>query len=161
MNEINGMEEFPVAVRNQAGNYFKEGYNCAEAIFLTYQPLLSPEIDPSMVRLFTGFGSGVGESGCMCGALTGSIAALNMIKGRTTNQLSRDEAYKLAKEFADRFFDKYGATCCRVLNPYPFETKEHLVNCLKITGNTAKMMMEFLLEKGLYELDMPESMEKK
>jgi len=151
MNDENVREQLPVEARNKAGNYFKEGYNCAEAIFLTYQPLLAPEIDPSLVRLFTGYGSGVGESGCMCGALTGSIAALNMIKGRTTNQLSRDEAYELAKEFTDRFTEKYGVTCCRALNPYPFETKEHLVNCLKITGNTSKIMMEFLLEKGLYQ----------
>jgi len=151
MNDAIAREQLSVEARNSAGNYFKEGYNCAEALFLTYQPLLAPEIDPSLVRLFTGYGSGVGESGCMCGALTGSIAALNMIKGRTTNQLSRDEAYELAKEFTDRFTEKYGVTCCRALNPHPFETKEHLVNCLKITGNTSKLMMEFLLEKNLYK----------
>ena len=58
---------------------------------LTYRELLAPEMDPAMVSLFTGFGSGVGESGCMCGALTGSISALNMLKGRTSNQTSRDE----------------------------------------------------------------------
>ena len=79
-------EEMSIEMRNKAGNYFKEGYNCAEAIFLTYRELLDPKMDPAMVSLFTGFGSGIGESGCMCGALTGSIAALNMIKGRTTNQ---------------------------------------------------------------------------
>ena len=60
--------------------------------------------------------------------------------------------YELAKEFTDRFTQKYGATCCRALNPHPFETKEHLVNCLKITGNTSKLMMEFLLEKGYLPL---------
>ncbi|HHU17886.1 MAG: hypothetical protein GX892_07350 [Thermoanaerobacteraceae bacterium] len=142
-------EEILIEMRNKAGNYFKEGYNCAEAIFLTYRELLKPEIDPAMVSLFTGFGGGVGESGCMCGALTGSIAALNMVKGRTTNKSSRDEAYQLAKEFTEKFTDQYGVTCCRALNPHPFETKEHLVNCLKITGNTSKMLMEFLVEKGL------------
>jgi C_GCAxxG_C_C family probable redox protein len=153
MYDANVKEQLPVEARNKAGNYFKEGYNCAEAIFLTYQSLLAPEIDPSLVRLFTGYGSGVGESGCMCGALTGSIAALNMKKGRTSNQLSRDEAYELAKEFTDRFTEKYGATCCKALNPHPFETKEHLVNCLKITGNTSKLLMEFLIEKNLYKTE--------
>ena len=127
-------EEMTIEARNKAGNYFKEGYNCAEAIFLTYRELLAPELDPAMVKLMTGFGSGIGESGCMCGALTGSIVALNMVKGRTTNQLSRNEAYQLAREFTELFTEKYGVTCCRSLNPYPFETKEHLTNCLKITG---------------------------
>lgn len=141
--------EMSIEARNKAGNYFKEGYNCAEAVFLTYRELLAPELDPSLVSLMTGFGGGLGESGCMCGALTGSITALNMIKARSTNQTSRDEAYQLAREFTDKFTEKYGATCCRALNPYPFETKEHLTNCLKITGNTSKMLAEFLEEKGL------------
>jgi C_GCAxxG_C_C family probable redox protein len=142
-------EEMSTEARNKAGNYFKEGYNCAESVFLTYRELLAPELDPSLVRLMTGFGGGLGESGCLCGALTGAIASLNMMKGRTTNQSSRDEAYQLAKEFTEKFTDKYGVTCCRALNPYPFETKEHLTNCLKITGNTSKMLAEFLEEKGL------------
>jgi len=72
-----------------------------------------------------------------------------MIKGRTTNQVSRDEAYQMAKDFTEKFTEKYGVTCCRALNPYQFETREHLTNCLKITGNTSKMLMEFLNEKGL------------
>jgi len=142
-------EERAIEARNKAGGYFKEGYNCAEAVFLTYRELLAPEMDPSMVKLMTGFGGGLGESGCLCGALTGSIAALNMLKGRTTNEVSRDEAYQLAKEFTDRFTEKYGVTCCRALNPHPFETREHLTNCLKITGNTSKLLMEFLEEKEL------------
>lgn len=142
-------EEMAVEARNKAGDYFKEGYNCAEAIFLTYRELLAPEMDPAMVKLMTGFGGGLGHHGCMCGALSSSIVALNMIKGRTTNQESRDEAYELAKEFAEKFEDKYNATCCRALNPYPFDTQEHLKNCLKIIGNTSKMLMEYLEEKGL------------
>jgi len=142
--------EMITVARNNSGNYFKEGYNCAEAIFLTFKEILAPEMDSGMVKLVTGFGGGVGESGCMCGALTGSVIALNMIKGRTTNFESREEAYQYAKEFSDRFTEKFGATCCRALNPYPFESREHLVNCLKITGNTGKLLMEFIMEKKLY-----------
>ncbi|MGI6751144.1 MAG: C-GCAxxG-C-C family protein [Anaerovoracaceae bacterium] len=142
-------EEMALEIRNKAGNYFKEGYNCAESIFLTFRELLAPDMDPSTVSLFTGFGGGLGESGCLCGALTGSVVAINILKGRTTNEAPRDEAYALTKEFTDRFTDKYGVTCCRVLNRHPFESREHLVTCLKITGNTGKMLYEFLEEKGL------------
>ena len=135
--------------RNKAGNYFKEGYNCAEAIFLAFREILDPEMDPAFVKLMTGFGGGIGQAGCMCGALTGSIASLNIIKGRQSVRESREESYQLSKEFHDRFVDKYGVTCCRALNPHPFESKEHLINCLKITGNTGKMLMEFIEEKEL------------
>ncbi|MGB5822647.1 MAG: C-GCAxxG-C-C family (seleno)protein [Proteocatella sp.] len=149
--------ELAIQARNKAGNYFKEGYNCAEAVFLAFREILAPEMDPDTVKLLTGFGSGVGESGCMCGALTGSIVSLNMITGRTTNKESRNEAYKYANEFNEKFAEKYGATCCRALNPHPFETKEHLTNCLKITGNTGKLLMEFLIEKDLLKLTEEES----
>lgn len=141
--------EKAIEARNTAGEYFKGGYNCAESVFLTFRELLAPEIDPSMVKLMTGFGGGVGQSGCMCGALTGAIAALNMKIGRTSNEVSRDYAYEIAKEFSERFSEKFGATCCRVLNPYSFTSKEHKINCLKITGTTSKMLMEFIEERGL------------
>lgn len=71
-------------VPSQMHIFYREAFN---ALSRTHQPLLAPEVDPSLVRLFSGYGSGVGESGCMCGALTGSIVALNMVKGRATNQL--------------------------------------------------------------------------
>jgi C_GCAxxG_C_C family probable redox protein len=147
--------EITTEARNKCGNYFKEGYNCTESIFLAFREYLAPEIDEDTVKLLTGFGSGVGYAGCMCGALSGSIVALNMLKGRTSNQESREEAYKVAKEFHDRFENKFGVTCCRALNPYEHDTREQLTHCLKITGNTGKLLMEFLIEKGLYEA--PES----
>jgi len=138
-----------IEARNKAGNYFKEGYNCAEAIFLTFREYLAPEMDPAMVKLLTGFGNGLGKAGCMCGALTGSIMSLNMVKGRTSNDEDRIEAYNHSHEFHDRFEERFGASCCRILNTHPFESREHLTTCLKITGNTAKILMEYLQEKGL------------
>lgn len=143
-------EEIINEARNKAGNYFKEGYNCAEAIFLTFREYLAPEIEPEMVKLVTGFGGGVGESGCMCGALTGSIVALNILKGRVSKDGDRKDAYSCAQEFHDRFVEKFGASCCRALNTHPFESREHLTTCLKITGNTGKLLMEYLQEKDLY-----------
>lgn len=142
-------EEKAIEARNKAGSYYREGYNCAESIFLTYREYLAPELDPSLVKLMTGFGAGMGHHGCMCGALAGSVVALNMLKGRSTSRESRDGAYDLAKEFAEKFEEKNNATCCRVLNPHPFGTIEQKTNCLKIIGNTSKLLMEFLEEKEL------------
>ncbi|ABO50930.1 C_GCAxxG_C_C family protein [Desulforamulus reducens MI-1] len=138
--------------RNKAGGYYKEGYNCAEAIFLAFREYLAPELSPELVKLITGFGSGVGHAGCLCGALSGSVMALNMVKGRTSNQEKRDAAYDTVRQFHDRFREQFGSTDCRVLNPHPHDTPEQLKNCLKITGGTAKLLMEFLQEKSLYKM---------
>lgn len=141
--------DLAMEARNMAGNYFREGYNCAESIFLAFREVLAPELDRELVRLFTGFGGGLGHAGCICGALAASTAILGLLAGRTDCQQDRFRAYNLAKEFHDRFEGNFGATCCRALNPHPYDTPEHLRHCLKITGNTAKLLMDFLLEKKL------------
>ncbi|HBX22352.1 MAG TPA: hypothetical protein DEF34_01770 [Desulfotomaculum sp.] len=140
-------------MRNKAGESFRSGYNCSEAIFTAFRELVAPDLNPELVRVFTGYGGGLGHAGCMCGALTGSVAILGLLTGRVNNEGDREKCYEHARNFHDRFEQKYSATCCRVLNPHPFDTTEHLKNCLKITGNTAKMLTEYLTEKNLVPAD--------
>jgi len=99
--------------------------------------------------MFTGFGGGLGHSGCMCGALSSSEMIIGLFKGRTSNQEDREISYQAAREFHDLFNDRFGGTCCRSLNSHPFDTPEHLKNCIKITGNTGKLLMEYLIQNGL------------
>ena len=145
------MTDKATQARNAAGQYFKDGYNCSEAVLRAATDVLGVPVDEQALRMATGFGGGLGHAGCVCGALAASVMSLGLLKGRTEATQSREEAYELSKEFHRRFQEKFGATCCRVLNPHPFETREHLVNCVKITGNTAKLLLEFLEEKGLTE----------
>lgn len=134
-------------VRNEAGNYYRDGYNCAESVFLAVRPYVAPEINPEVVKMLTGFGGGIGGAGCTCGALTGSIMIINLLKGRENNKGDRKPAYQSAKKFHDIFKDNFKSTCCRALNRHPFGSTEHGRTCLKITGNTAKLLMEFLQEQ--------------
>lgn len=143
------MAKDPVEARNIAGDCFRAGYNCAESIFLAFRDWSGIDAPQEMVRAFTGLGGGLGHAGCMCGALTGSAMVLGLLKGRVSENDSRDEAYSLTREFHDRFESNFGYTCCRSLNPHPFDSKEHLKNCIKITGNTARLLAEFLNEKNL------------
>ena len=139
-------KDLTLQAREKAGNYFRDGYNCAESVFLAFHDLLQLPFERDAVKLLTGFGGGLGHAGCMCGALVGSAVVLNALYGRTDNKGERKPAYHAAQEFHDRFQDKFGATCCRALNQDPFDTPEHLRFCLKLTGNTAKLLMEYLQE---------------
>ena len=145
------MSDKAAEARNAAGQYFKDGFNCSESVLRATTDILGIPVDEQSLRMTTGFGGGFGHAGCVCGALAASVMALGLLRGRTAATESREEAYALSKEFHDRFREKFGATCCRALNPHEFETREHLVNCVKITGNTAKLLMEFITEKGLAE----------
>ena len=130
-----------------AGQNFKDGYNCAEAILRAFRDSHNLDISDEALKMASGFGGGLGHAGCMCGALTASVMVLGVLEGRTDSSQNRDPVYSSAAQFHDKFANKFGGTCCRILNPHPFETKEHLRHCLKITGNTAGMLTEFLAEK--------------
>ena len=148
------MNDPSLEARSRAGDKFKNGLNCSESILHAFNEILNNPLKPESLTIATGFGGGVGHAGCMCGALTGSIMVLGLLKGRLSPAQSRNQAYDLAREFHDRFSNEYGATCCRVLNPHEFESPEHLRRCLKLTGGTAKLLMEFMQEKNLIKADI-------
>ncbi|MGC7872553.1 C-GCAxxG-C-C family protein [Desulfosporosinus sp. SYSU MS00001] len=142
-------DDMALEARSRAGNKFKEGLNCSESILHTFNELLNNPLNSESLKMATGFGGGLGHAGCMCGALTSSVMVLGLYQGRINPQQDREPLYNLAHEFHDRFSDQFGGTCCRVLNPHDFDSPEHLRHCLKLTGGTAKLLMEFILEKKL------------
>ncbi len=133
--------------KKRAGGYFKEGYNCAEATLKSVNELLDLGLVPGMEKMATAFGGGVGQAGCICGALVGGNMAIGLYKGRSSVAEDRMPAYAAAKELHQRFKEKFGSTCCRVLNPGDdYQSVEHKKRCLKYTGNGAGIVMEYLLE---------------
>ena len=143
------MNEAATKARNEAGRYFKSGYNCTEAIVRTGGEVLGIKLDEQALRMATGFGGGIGHAGCVCGALAGAVMVIGLVRGRLETSENLEAVYELTNEFHRRFQAKFGATCCRVLNPHEFGTKEHLLNCVTITGNTMELLTEFLQEKEL------------
>lgn len=141
-------EELIAEARKKAGNYYRSGYNCAEALFLTFREYVAPDLSEEMVKLVTPLGGGIGRSGCTCGALSGGVIILGALKGRTSSDQSRDEAYDFAGEFHNRFKKEFGSTCCRVLNKHEYHDPERGRTCLKIIGNSAAILMRLLQERG-------------
>ncbi len=128
---------------------YKEGFNCCEAILRAFREELGLDLDGDVMKIATGFGGGLGHAGCMCGALTGAAMVISLLQGRTRSDQNRDTAYDSTREFHEIFSGHFGATCCRVLNPNPFETIEQRRACYRITGETAELLAKFLVAKGL------------
>jgi len=145
------LEDLALEARSRAGNRFKNGLNCSEAIVHTFNEMLNNPLNSEALKMATGFGGGLGHAGCMCGALTGSVMVLGLFKGRIDPGQSRQPGYDLAHDFHDRFVKEYEVTCCRALNPHEFDSPEHLRRCLKLTGGTAKLLMEFIQDKKLID----------
>lgn len=145
------MSDAVLEARSRAGNKFKNGLNCSESIVHAFNEMLNNPLNSEALKMATGFGGGLGHAGCMCGALTGSVMILGLFKGRADPGQAREPAYDLANDFHNRFLKAYGSTCCRSLNLHEFDSQEHLRGCLKLTGGTAKLLMEFILEKELVD----------
>ena len=143
------VNDVALEARSRAGSKFKDGLNCSESILHAFNEILNNPLSAESLKMATGFGGGLGHAGCMCGALTSSVMILGLFKGRTDPEQTREPMYDLAHDFHDRFSSAFGATCCRVLNPHEFDSPEHLRCCLKLTGGTAKLLMEFIQEKEL------------
>ena len=134
-----------------ANDYHTEGFNCAESIFLAFRERVAPGLSAEAVRMATPFGGGLGYAGCLCGALTGSVMILGILKGRTTPQAPRKEPYALSSEFHNRFKNKFGATCCRVLTRNMYGSPEQGATCEKIIKETEQLLDDFIKEKCLVQ----------
>ncbi|SDF02657.1 C-GCAxxG-C-C family protein [Sporomusa acidovorans] len=136
-------------VKKMAGQNFKDGYNCTEAIVRAFRDVLGLPITDDALRMASGFGGGFGHAGCVCGALAGSVMVLGMLQGRARSEENREPVYNNSQKFHELFKEHFGATCCRILNQHPFDSRDHLRNCLKITGGTAELLMNFINEQQL------------
>jgi C_GCAxxG_C_C family probable redox protein len=111
--------------------------------------VLDLDISPDAAKMFSGYGGGLGQAGCMCGALSASVGVLGFFKGRKSTEDDRSVIYKLSRSFHDRFEEEFGATCCRVLNPNLFGSKDQRKGCLDISVNTSALLMRFLQDEDL------------
>ncbi|HZK56585.1 MAG TPA: C-GCAxxG-C-C family (seleno)protein [Desulfosporosinus sp.] len=147
------MSDNALQARSEAGNKFKGGFNCAEAILHTFNEMLNNPLNPESLKMASGFGGGLGHAGSMCGALSGSVMVIGLFEGRTYSSQDREPIYNLAHEFHDRFNDQFGGINCRTLNLHAFDSQKHFSGCLEITRETAKLLMEFIQEKRLVDVD--------
>lgn len=135
--------------RNKAGDYYRQGYNCAESVLLTGRELLAPDWDLQIIKMATPLGGGIGRAGCVCGALNASIMVLGMLHGRTDCKTERREIGQHARKIYELFVQNFGSPCCSKLNFNEFDNEAHYRRCLKIVGGTAKILFEYLESQNL------------
>jgi C_GCAxxG_C_C family probable redox protein len=137
---------------------FDEGYACSQSVFSAYAPLF--DLDPELaLRIAAPFGGGMGRMGEVCGAVTGAFMVLGLKAGNTIAQdrASKERAYDLAREFAERFKARHGSILCRDLLGYALDTPEGLQAarasgilkelCPRLVQDSAEIVAE-LLDKG-------------
>ena len=126
----------------RAAEYFTNGYSCSESMikWAIDEGLVSEDI----LSLATPFSGGMGV-GCLCGAIAGAQIILGSQFGRENKHGNENIARAKAKELIQRFTQKHGATCCRVLTrgmemASP-ERKAHCVNMVDECENLVKDLL--------------------
>ena len=100
----------------QAVNYFKSGYNCAQAVYMAYADLFG--MDPKTAALIAApMGAGIGRMREVCGTVSGAalVAGLAIPCDNPHDLDSKTRCYALVQQVAERFRQENGSIICREL----------------------------------------------
>ena len=75
-------EELMVLADELGRGYFRQGLNCTECVLRTFMDIYEVEFSDEIICMATGFGGGMGHTKNTCGAITGAVMALGLLKGR-------------------------------------------------------------------------------
>lgn len=101
----------------KAVSYF-ENFNCAQSVIAACGPDFGLDRETAL-RIAGGFGGGMGRLGEVCGAVTGAFMVIGLKHGKShpedDESETKEKAYALVCEFADRFHARHGSILCREL----------------------------------------------
>ncbi len=102
--------------QKKAEELFCEGYNCAQAVFLTFAEDLGLEKETAL-RLSSSFGGGMGGLREVCGAVSGMFMAAGLAQGYTGKKVPEEkkEHYARIQRMAEEFSKENGSLICREL----------------------------------------------
>ncbi len=120
--------------------HFEQGFSCAES--LVCEGIDLGICEKSLLSAATAFSGGL-SSGCLCGAISGSLMVLSSLYGKNNKFGNEVKAKKIASEFVKRFKEKFPATCCRVLSRnFEFHSPERREHCKQIVEFCSQIMKE-------------------
>ncbi|MGN1145657.1 MAG: C-GCAxxG-C-C family protein [Acetatifactor sp.] len=142
----------------QAMAYFKEGYNCSQAVFLTFADKYN--MDKGMaLKLSSSFGGGVGRLREVCGAVSGMCMVAGLLYGydEPKDLEGKAEHYARIQELAGEFRERNGSIVCKELlgltkkedSPIPDKRTEEYYKkrpCVQLVGMAAAIMEQYLDE---------------
>lgn len=133
-------------MREEAINYYKQGYSCSESII---QAAIDKGLcDKSLLSVATAFSGGM-SSGCLCGAVAGAQMVLGASFGKKNSKNNEETARTKAKEFIEEFKSKRKTTCCRVLTAgLEFNSYERKQNCASLVEECAEILDNIIKTKA-------------
>lgn len=174
-------EDLIEKAKEKAGKNINEftGYSYL-SVFKAIYELIETPIPFESVKMLSGFGLGFGWSGNICGALSGGMAALGLVYGRSEPEPDMEKFSKIVRDkkrspeekleaisplmkdkaiynqLVNRFKHKFGTCLCKDLfQPWRDDPIciERYKKCHGVIIETAGLVMELLLEADRNGLD--------
>lgn len=107
----------------EAGRRLVAGWSCAESVLgaVAQRQGVDSEWLPAIA---TGFCAGVSRRGGMCGAVSGAVMAISMVKGRRSVGDSREPTYAAVQALVDGFAREFRSINCLELVGFDLDTDE-------------------------------------
>jgi C_GCAxxG_C_C family probable redox protein len=128
----------------------QEGYFCAQ-IMLELALELEGKSDPDLIRAIGGLNGGVGNTGGICGALTGGACLISYFAGKgEADELPHPDCDTMISELTD-WFRNYtaeygGCNCTAILGGDP---RNKIQRCPVVVRDTFEKCMELLQNRGI------------
>jgi len=137
-------------LKNHARNlYESRQLLCSEAVLVSLNKGLNGGLtEKQAVSMAAPFCVAMGDSGCLCGALSGAVLAAGLFIGNSRPYSYRKDMRQSGLALHNEFMAANGTTCCRVLSrKVRYDKKAHFNQCANITAQAAEMAARLILEK--------------
>ncbi len=145
-----------------SGNFLK-GYNCCQAVLLTFRDLMGMD-DESILKVASGMGGGMARMREVCGCVSamGILAGFISPAVNPGNMDERTANYALVQQLAARFREANGSIICRELlnmgdtngsteGPRPSDRTEQYYKkrpCGRLCGDAARIVARYIDENN-------------
>ena len=143
-------EALIAGIRERARNLYETRQMlCTEAVVAAMNHGLHGGLtDAQAMAMAAPFSVALGDSGCLCGALSGAVMASGLLLGKDRPHRYRQDMRDSARQLHDTFKRVNGATCCRVLSkPVRHDRKAHFRQCADLTAQAAEMTARLVLRE--------------
>lgn len=137
-------------IEKLAFEYFKQGYYCSEAVVKAFEDTTGYRFSDDFKKSLVILGEGIGESGCICGAVNAAVLIAGVFTGRLNPHENKEKSQKVGKEIISKFKEKYMTTCCKSLKKkaeIAFGVGQYK-HCPHITAFCAKTIYEIMMEEN-------------
>lgn len=143
----------------KAMDLFKEGYNCAQSVFLAFEDKYQIERNTAL-KLSSSFGAGMGRLREVCGAVSGMFMVAGILYGYegAEDYEGKTRHYERIQQLAKEFETRNGSIVCRELLglgagkdvPVPERRTEEYYKkrpCPELIGMAAAIMEQYIKEQ--------------